>query len=85
MPLLRCSAGAIVLLPIVLKHGIRAGNAGWFGTLVILVTLSGPFAYGIGFGIQYAPAAHAAIFVPGCFPALVFAIGIIFLGDKATV
>ncbi len=84
MPLLRCSAGAIVLLPIVLRHGIKAGNAGWFGTLIILATLSGPFALGIGYGIQYAPSAHAAIFVPGCFPALVFAIGIIFLGDKAS-
>ena len=85
MPLLRCSAGAIVLLPVVLRHGMRAGKAGWLGTLLILATLSGPFAYGIGVGIQYAPAAHAAIFVPGCFPALVFAIGIVFLGDKASV
>ena len=84
MPLLRCSAGAIVLLPIVLRHGIKAGNAGWLGTLIIIATLSGPFALGIGYGIHYAPAAHAAIFVPGCFPALVFAIGIIFLGDKAS-
>ena len=36
MPLLRCSAGAIVLLPIVLQHGIKAGKAGWFGTFIIL-------------------------------------------------
>lgn len=84
MPLLRCSAGAIILLPVVLRHGLKAGKAGWLGTLIILATLSGPFAFAIGYGIHYAPAAHAAIFVPGCFPALVFAIGIIFLGDKAT-
>ena len=84
MPLLRCSAGAIALLPIVLRHGIKAGNSGWVGTLMILATLSGPFALVIGYGIQFALAAHEAIFVPGCFPALVFSMGIIFLDGKAS-
>ncbi len=81
MIVLRCSVGAFVLLPIVLKRGMKAGRAGWPGTLTILATLSGPFALFVGLGIREAPAAHAAIFIPGSFPAIVFVLGILIFKD----
>ena len=84
MVVLRFSAGAIVFLPIVLKHGLKAGKAGWGGTGLILATLSGPFALFVGLGASHAPAAHAAIFIPGTFPAIVFVLGLLLFKDPPT-
>lgn len=81
MVVLRFSVGAIVLAPIILRRGLKAGAAGWTGTLVILMTLSGPFAFLIATGTTTAPAAHAAILVPGTFPALVFLLGLVMFRD----
>lgn len=76
MILLRCCVGAAVLLPVTLKGGLKAGKAGWPGTFAIWATMSGPFAFAIGMGVVHAPAAHAAIFIPGTFPAIVFVLGL---------
>ena len=85
MTVLRFSIGAVVLLPVVLRHGMKAGKAGWLGTIGIGVTLSGPFALFIGLGIRHAPAAHAAIFVPGTFPAIVFLLGLLIFRDAPSI
>ncbi len=84
MVLLRGAVGAIVFAPLVCRFGMKAGNVGWAGTIAILLSMSGPFAYAIGMGAKYAPAAHAAIFTPGMYPALVFLLAIIVLRDPVT-
>ena len=84
MVVLRCSVGAIVLAPIVFRKGLKLGRAGWLGTLAVLLTLSGPFAFAVGMGARHAPAAHAAIFIPGTFPALVFLVGLVVFKDPST-
>lgn len=84
MILLRCSVGAFVLAPFVFRGGLKAGKAGWKGTLAIWATMSGPFGFAIGMGIVHAPAAHAAIFIPGTFPALVFLVGLFVFRDPGT-
>ena len=84
MVVLRCSVGAVVLAPLVFRGGLKAGKAGWGGTLAILLTLSGPFALAVGLGVRHAPAAHAAIFIPGTFPAIVFVLGQIVFRDPPT-
>lgn len=80
---LRFLIAAIVLLPVVWRHGLKAGRAGWLGTIAMTVTVGFPFAFLITTGLQYAPAAHAAMFVPGVFPALTFVLGILVLKDPA--
>ncbi len=84
MMLLRFSVGAVVFAPLIFRRGLKAGKAGWIGTVLIVVTLSGPFAFVIGLGVRYAPAAHAAIFIPGTFPALVFLLGLFIFKDVAS-
>lgn len=84
MTLLRFSVGAVVFAPLIFRRGLKAGKAGWAGTFLIGVTLSGPFAFAVGLGVRHAPAAHAAIFIPGTFPALVFLLGLLIFKDAAT-
>ncbi len=81
MVVLRFSVGAFVFLPLVLRKGFKAGRAGWPGTLAIVATLSGPFAIFVGLGVRHAPAVHAAIFIPGTFPAIVFLLGLVIFKD----
>lgn len=84
MVVLRCSVAAIFFLPLALRAGPKAGKAGWLGTVLILLTLSGPFAFFMGLGASRAPSAHAAILTPGTFPALVFLLGLWIFKDPAT-
>lgn len=84
MTVLRFSVGVVVLGPLVLRRGLKAGRAGWAGALAFALTQSGPFALFVALGVVHAPAAHAAIFIPGVFPAIVFLLGLLFLGDRAT-
>ena len=42
-------------------------------------TIGIPFALVLGTGLLHAPAAHAAIFIPGTFPALTALLGILLL------
>lgn len=82
--LLRIGPPALLLLPIVLRRGLKAGRAGWPGSLAMAATVGIPFALLLNTGLQYAPAAHAAIFVPGVFPSLTFLAGVLLLGDPVT-
>lgn len=84
MVVLRFSVGVVVLGLLLFRRGLRAGKAGWLGTAVIFATLSGPFPAFVALGVVDAPAAHAAIFIPGTFPAIVFVLGLLFLKDPAT-
>jgi len=84
MMVLRCCVGAIVLAPWAFKGGLKADRAGWLGSAAILLTLSGPFAFAMGLGVRHAPAAHAAIFIPGSFPAIVFVLGLVVFKDAST-
>jgi drug/metabolite transporter (DMT)-like permease len=84
LALLRFSFAAIVLLPVVARHGMAAGRTGWLGALVMALSVGAPFALLLGIGIRSAPAAHAAVFIPGVFPTLTFILGLVFLGDPVT-
>jgi len=82
---LRYSLAGVCLLPVVLRHGLKAGRAGWTGTIVMTVTVGFPFSFLLTTGLRYAPAAHAALFVPGVFPALTVVLGTLILKDRPTV
>lgn len=82
--LLRIAVPAVLLLPIVVRRGLKAGGAGWWGSLGMAATVGIPFPLLLNSGLQYAPAAHAAIFVPGVFPSITFVLGVVLLGDPLT-
>jgi drug/metabolite transporter (DMT)-like permease len=84
MAFLRMIFPLVLLTPLVWRHGLKAGRAGWPGSFALAFTLGPPFAWVMGHGIALAPAAHAAIGTPGVFPAIVFLLGLVFLGDRGT-
>jgi drug/metabolite transporter (DMT)-like permease len=84
MAFLRMIFPLVLLTPLVWRHGLKAGRAGWPGSFALAFTLGPPFAWVMGHGIAHAPAAHAAIGTPGVFPAIVFLLGLVFLGDAGT-
>ncbi len=81
LALLRVGLPGLVLLPVALRLGFRAGRAGWWGTLAMAGTIGVPFPLVLGAGLLHAPAAHAAIFIPGTFPALTALLGWLLLGE----
>ncbi len=83
LAILRVGVPAAVLLPVALRRGFKAGKAGWWGTLAMAGTIGIPFALVLGWGLTRAPAAHAAIFIPGTFPALTVLLGMLVLGERA--
>jgi drug/metabolite transporter (DMT)-like permease len=84
MAFLRMIFPLVLLTPLVWRHGLKAGRAGWPGSFALAFTLGPPFAFVMGHGIALAPAAHAAIGTPGVFPAIVFLLGLVFLGERGT-
>lgn len=83
--LLRIAVPAALLLPVALRFGLKAGRAGWPGSLAMAATVGIPFPLLLNAGLQHAPAAHAAVFVPGVFPSITFILGVLVLGDTPTV
>lgn len=82
---LRFAIAAVVLLPLVRRHGLKAGRAGWLGTAIMPLCVGFPFAFLNATGLKFAPAAHAAMFVPGLFPVLTAILGVIILRDRLSV
>lgn len=78
---LRFAIAAIVLLPVVRRHGLKAGRTGWLGTIAMPFCVGFPFAFLNATGLKFAPAAHAAMFVPGLFPVLTVILGAVVLRD----
>ena len=67
MTLLRFAPGALVMLPFVLRWGLRdLAGIGWRRG-VVLAALSGPvFSLLMMTGFAYAPLAHGAVIAPAC-------------------
>ena len=67
MTLLRFTPGALVMLPLVCRWGVRdLGGIGW-GRGAALAALSGPvFSLLMMTGFAYAPLAHGAVIAPAC-------------------
>ena len=82
LALLRAGVPALVLLPVVMRHGLKAGRAGWLGTAALTGTIGVPFCLTLGTALEMAPAGHAAILIPGVFPALIVLLGALLLGER---
>ncbi|MDP6343740.1 MAG: DMT family transporter, partial [Alphaproteobacteria bacterium] len=75
-----CIAG-VVFLPVLLRHGLKAGRAGWLGSVILTLTVGFPYAFAMALGLGFAPASHGAISVPGMFPVLTAILGFLVLRD----
>ena len=82
LALLRAGVPALVLLPVAMRHGLKAGRAGWWGTAALTGTIGVPFCLTLGTALEMAPAGHAAILIPGVFPALIVLLGALLLGER---
>lgn len=78
---LRFLTPAVLLLPVVLRHGLKAGKAGWAGSIVMTMAVGFPYPLFIAIGLEFAPAAHGALFVPGTFPVTTAIAGFLLLRD----
>ncbi len=79
--LLRFVVAGTILVPVVFRHGLKAGRAGWWGAIGLFLTVGAPYPYLLAVGLEFAPASHVAIFVPGVFPSLTFLAGVVLFRD----
>ncbi len=68
LALFRYGVPALVLLPVILKHGLKAGALGWTGTLLMAFGAGLPFQILIGIGMKWSPAANAGAMLSGTMP-----------------
>lgn len=82
---LRFGSSGLVLLPWLLRQGLRdAAGVGWPRALTILL-LIGPLFFGLNVaGYGFAPLAHGAIILPAVFTIASLALATYFLGERQT-
>ena len=69
LALFRYGIPALLLAPVVLRHGLKAGAMGWTGTLLMAFGAGLPFQILIGMGMKWSPAANAGAMLSGTMPA----------------
>ncbi|MEM9431309.1 MAG: DMT family transporter [Pseudomonadota bacterium] len=80
--LIRFGTGAILFLPVLLRHGVVPRGAGWMEIVLI------PAFGGIGFilflsaGLRHAPVADSGVFAPSMLPLYVALLSLVFLGER---
>jgi len=76
LAVMRYLVPALVLLPFVWRHREKIRNTRFRYLLGMLVGAGVPFFYLSSTGLQYAPAAHAGLLIPGTFPLFVTAMAV---------
>ncbi|MEM7440539.1 MAG: DMT family transporter [Pseudomonadota bacterium] len=78
---LRALIPAIVLTPMLWRHRqdvVQLGPA----KILLLSVYGAPFTLCVGYGLWYAPVAHAGAMVPSLMPVVVTVVGFLFLGQR---
>lgn len=57
---LRFSVSGLILLPIILKKGLKIGRYGIFGSIFLALMMGATYNMLVVFGMRFAPASHAA-------------------------
>jgi len=65
---LRFATAGLVLLPVVLRNGIAVDRLGWVGLIAIVIGAGAPQVLLVGFGLLFAPVAHAGALFQGVVP-----------------
>ncbi|MEM8730202.1 MAG: DMT family transporter [Pseudomonadota bacterium] len=84
LALLRYCIPAIVLCPVLMRHGFRPASLSW-GTIALIVIGGGlPFGLLGMVGAQFAPASHMGALLPGSMPLFVALLSAVWLGEHFT-
>ncbi|GIL39419.1 DMT family transporter [Roseiterribacter gracilis] len=78
----RFAVAAIVMLPIVLRHGFAVQRLGIRTVLALAVTAGAPYVLVAAGGLSLAPAGQGGALIPGVLPLWVTLIGVLFLRER---
>lgn len=66
---LRFGIAGVLLLPLLWRQGVRGlAGVGWKRGIILTFLAGSPFSLVMLWGLQFAPAAHAAVLIPGSIP-----------------
>lgn len=78
---LRAAVPAVILAPMLWHHRRTILRLG-IRRCLLLSAYGAPFALFVGYGLSFAPVAHAGVMVPGLMPVLVLILAFVFLGER---
>ena len=80
---LRFMGAAVVAVPVVLGRGARSlAGVGWRRGLILMLVAGSPYAFLMYAALQFAPAAHGAMLVPGVGLIVATVIGAAWVGER---
>jgi drug/metabolite transporter (DMT)-like permease len=79
---LRFGVSALVLWPVLWRHGLALEKTGKRGLLVMLAGAGAPFMWVAATGLRFAPATHMATLMIGVMPIWVALFSVWFLGER---
>ena len=82
LALFRYGVPALLLSPVLMRHGVLPKAVGWRTLVVIIVGAGFPFGLATMAGAQYAPAAHMGALLPGAMPLFVALLSFIVLRER---
>jgi drug/metabolite transporter (DMT)-like permease len=81
---LRFATAGPLLLPVVLRRGLAIDRLGWPGLAAVVIGAGAPVALIIGFGMRFAPVAHAGVLYQGIVPLAVACLAAAVLQERIT-
>jgi drug/metabolite transporter (DMT)-like permease len=79
---LRFGVAGLVLLPVVVLKGFGFRQLGLLGFVLLVSGAGAPYALMTAYGLQFAPASHAAALIPGIMTVLVAILGVVLLEER---
>jgi drug/metabolite transporter (DMT)-like permease len=80
---LRFATAGVILLPVVLRNGIALDRLGWTGFIAIVIGLGAPQVLLVGFGLLFAPVAHAGALFQGVVPLATACLAAVVLKERS--
>ncbi|GJD57623.1 DMT family transporter [Methylobacterium dankookense] len=81
---IRFATAAVLLLPVLLRHGAFARSVGFGDTALMVAGAGAPYALVAAAGLLYAPAAQAGALIPGVMPLFAAALSVLILGETVS-
>lgn len=73
----------LIMLPVLLKAGIRdLGGIGWGRGLVLTIFAGPPFALFMSYGLSFTPISHGGVIAPSSLTMMATLLAVIFLGER---